>query len=67
MPIFFYLVFWKTFYDGNKSSIDVSCFHSLRRQLEKLDSKSSIAFAKLTDKLESFPDALESELVEFEN
>ena len=57
----------KTFYDGNKSSIDVSCFQSLRRQLEKLDSKSSIAFAKLTDKLESFPDALESELVEFEN
>ena len=47
-------------------SKDLSCCQSLRRQFEKLQSKSSLAFGKLTNKLETHSDTKESELVEFE-
>ena len=54
-------------YENSKSSNDMFTFQSLQRQLEKLESKSSIAFDKLTDKLETYSDVDESELVEFED
>ena len=45
----------------------MSCYLSLRRQLERLESKSSIAFSKLTDKLETYSDVTDSEIIEFED
>ena len=54
-------------FKNSKNSKELSCFQSLRRQLEKLESKSAIAFSKLVDKLETYSDVNESELIDFED
>ena len=52
-------------HDDDKVKKDLSFYQSMKRQLEKLETKSSAAFEKLSDKLEKYSDS-EEDLNAFE-
>ena len=54
-------------YDDVKAKKDLSSFQSLKRQLEKLENKSSNSFERFSDKLETQAEATDDDVSSFED
>ena len=54
-------------YDDVNAKRDLSFYQSLKRQIERLETKCNITFDKLSDKLEAHPDAEDEDISSFED